>query len=57
MAAKEYKIDGQLMQAIVSTLVALPFGQVNNLMQPLMQTLQAQDNAPEAPIDPPAQTA
>jgi hypothetical protein len=33
------------MQAIVTTLVSLPFGQVHSLMQPLMQTLQEQDAA------------
>lgn len=43
---KIYEIEAGLMQAIVNTLVALPFAQVNNLMQPLMQALQAQDSAP-----------
>lgn len=45
MAAKTYFIDEQLAQATVSKLASLPWGQVNDVMAPLMNTLAAQDQA------------
>jgi hypothetical protein len=40
-----YVIPGKLMQAIVQTLGSLPWGQVNNLMAEVMNTVQAQEQS------------
>ena len=45
MTIKNYQIDAQLMQGIVSVLSGLPWGQIDGLMQPLKQALQAQENS------------
>lgn len=42
---KTYAIPASLMQAIVSKLVAMPWGQVNDVMSPLLQEVTAQDAA------------
>lgn len=47
MTQKTYQIEASMMQAIVGVLAGLPWGQVNNLMSPLQQTIQAQDAAPQ----------
>lgn len=40
-----YAIPADQMQAIVNTLASLPWGQVNNILTPLMATIQQQEKA------------
>lgn len=47
-----YSIPAQLMQAIVSKLAAAPWGQVNEVMSPLLQEVTAQDAAFAAQAQP-----
>lgn len=42
----EYRVPAQLMQHIVNVLGALPWAQVNHVMQPLQVEIQKQEQVP-----------